>query len=111
MAGTIAVMGAGLALRDNTVQAPTEPALTYFAELDQNDVVLRVIVADQEFIDSGAVGDPSQWVQTFLDGRQRKNYANPGDKFDRSRDAFVSPKPFPEAVLDEATARWSEKRQ
>ena len=109
VAGTIAVMGSGLALRDNTVQAPTEPTLTYFAELDQNDVVLRVIVADQEFIDSGAVGDPSQWVQTFLDGDKRKNYAGIGDRFDRKLDAFIAPKPSKDAVLDERSGKWLEQ--
>ena len=41
--------------------------LTYFAEIDQTDTVIRVIVADQGFIDSGLVGNPSNWIECFTD--------------------------------------------
>jgi len=37
------------------------PTETYFAEIDANGTVLRVIVADQAFINSGKVGDPKNW--------------------------------------------------
>ena len=42
-------------------------ASTYFAEVGVDGTVLRVIVADQSFIDSGVVGDPSNWVPTSFD--------------------------------------------
>lgn len=79
---------------------------TYFAKLDENDNVVEVIVADQAFIDSGAVGDPNDWVQTWKDRTQRKNYAGKGFKFDSSKDAFIPPKLSAEATFDEATATW-----
>ena len=38
--------------------------MSHFAEIDSNGVVLRVIVAEQNFINSGVVGDSFNWVQT-----------------------------------------------
>ena len=39
--------------------------MSHFAEISgSNNVVTRVIVAEQDFIDSGAVGASSNWVQT-----------------------------------------------
>lgn len=68
-----------------------------FAELDEDNNVLRVIVADQSFIDSGAVGDPSRWIETFKERRsgpeKRYNFAGPGRKYDRQRGAFIPSRP------------------
>lgn len=36
----------------------------------------------------------------------RKNYAGIGYTYDPVRDAFIPPKPTPDAVLDEATCQW-----
>jgi hypothetical protein len=36
----------------------------------------------------------------------RKNYAGIGYTYDPQRDAFIPPKPTPDAVLDEATCQW-----
>lgn len=77
-----------------------------FAEIDKNGVVLRVIVADQAFIDSGAVGNPSAWKETKEDGSLRKNYAGPGATYDKGLDAFVPPKPFASFVLNAQTAKY-----
>ena len=79
---------------------------TYFAEIDENGIVLRVIVISQENLNTGKWGDPSRWVETTLDGRIRKNYAGIGDKYDASLNAFIDPKPFDSWTLDEATAKW-----
>jgi hypothetical protein len=81
--------------------------MSHFAEIDANNIVLRVIVADQGFIDSGAVGDPAKWVQTSYNGNMRKNYAGIGYVYDAGRDAFIAPKPYPSWVLDEGTCRWT----
>jgi hypothetical protein len=75
-----------------------------FAEIDENGVVLRVIVADQDFINSGVVGDPSRWVETS--DSTRKNYAGIGYTYDQARDAFIPPKPRASFILDEEKAQW-----
>lgn len=53
---------------------------TYFAEIDKDGNVLRVIVADQAFIDSGAVGDPKKWIETF----KGKDYLSKDDKINKT---------------------------
>lgn len=86
--------------------------MSHFAEVDENGIVLRVIVAEQDFIDTGHVGDPKRWIQTSYNTREgvhdsggvplRKNYAGRGYTYDQTRDAFIPPKPeFPSWSLDE----------
>lgn len=74
---------------------------TYFAELDSNNIVTQVIVADQAFVDSIA----GTWQETFMDST--KKYAGIGDTYDATRGAFISPKCHIEATLDEATCQWN----
>jgi len=81
--------------------------MSHFAEIDNNNIVQRVIVAEQDFINSGAVGDSFRWVQTSYNNNFRKNYAGKGYTYDKIRDAFISPQPFPSWVLDEDTCRWN----
>ncbi|SVD42628.1 uncharacterized protein METZ01_LOCUS395482, partial [marine metagenome] len=86
-------------------------------------VVTRVIVAEQPVIDSGALGDPSNWIKTSYNTKGgvhyapnsnepdggvalRKNYAGKGFTYDKDRDAFISPKPFESWILSEDTCCW-----
>lgn len=90
--------------------------MSHFAEIDKNGIVLRVIVAEEDFINSGAVGKPTNWVQTSyntLAGKHslngtplRKNYAGVGYTYDKTRDAFIPPKTFPSWILNEETCQW-----
>jgi len=96
--------------------------MAHFAELDENNVVLRILVVDdsqehrgQEFlaIDLGLGG---RWIQTSwwtkrgvnLRGATplRKNFAEIGGTYDESRDAFIPVKEFPSWVLNEETCAW-----
>jgi len=91
--------------------------MAHFAEIDpKTNIVKRVIVAEQDFINSGAVGDSFNWVQTSYNTRGgvhalggtplRKNYAGKGFTYDKDRDAFIQPKPYPSWTLDEDTCQW-----
>jgi hypothetical protein len=90
--------------------------MSHFAEIDENDVVLRVLVIEQDVIDTGLFGDPSKWVQTSyntyggvhkLGGTPlRKNYAGIGYKYDRVRDAFIPPRPYPSWILNDDSCLW-----
>ena len=90
--------------------------MSHFAHVDGNNIVTQVIVAEQDFINSGAVGDPSSWIQTSYNtyaGQHknggtplRKNYAGIGYSYDAGRDAFIPPKPFNSWTLDETTCLW-----
>lgn len=89
--------------------------MSHFAEINEDNIVQRVIVADQSYIDTGTLGDPNKWIQTSYNtwGNQhpenrpfRKNFAGIGFTYDPIRDAFIPPQPFPSWILDEATCLW-----
>jgi hypothetical protein len=97
-------------------------SMAHFAKIE-NGTVITVIVAEQDFIDSGAVGDPKNWVQTSYNSRGgvhydpvtdkpdgkphlRYNYASIGDVYDSERDAFYIQKPYESWHLNEATCTW-----
>ena len=79
--------------------------MSHFAKLD-NNIVTEVIVAEQDFINSGAVGDSFLWIQTSYNGNFRKNFAGVGHTYDKAKDAFIAPKPYPSWVLVEDTCQW-----
>lgn len=99
--------------------------MTHFAEVD-NGIVVRVIVAEQDFIDSGSMGDPIRWIQTSYNTSGgihydnetgdpsedqtkslRKNYAGTDDIYDAVLDSFYAPKPFDSWILDEESCVWA----
>ena len=97
--------------------------MSHFAEV-QDGIVQNVIVAEQDFIDSGAVGDSSNWIQTSYNTRGgvhyspnsnepdsgialRKNYAGVGYIYDSTRNAFYAPQPYPSWLLDDETCKWN----
>lgn len=92
-----------------------------YAEIGQDGVVTRVIVADQNFINSGLVGDAANWVKTNYDTSLgvntkgeiplRKNYAGKGYVYDKAMDAFIVPKPFDSWNLNTATASYDAPKQ
>lgn len=86
--------------------------MSHFAKIE-NDIVVQVIVAEQDFIDT----QPGEWVQTSYNthGNQhpngtplRKNFAGIGFTYDRVLDAFIPPCPGPGYVLDQNTGIWVE---
>lgn len=79
--------------------------MAHFAKIE-NNVVTQIIVAEQEFIDSGALGDPSVWKQTSYNGTIRTNYAGIGYLYIEEIDAFVPPSPFPSWSLNLNTGIW-----
>ena len=79
--------------------------MSYFAKLN-NNIVTEVIVAEQDFINSGKVGDSSLWVETSYSGSFRKNYAGVGYTYDQTRNAFIPPKPYTSWTLIEDTCLW-----
>lgn len=81
--------------------------MAHFAELDDTNTVLRVIVVanddclDQDGNENEAIGAlfchrllGGRWVQTSYNGRIRGKYAGIGDLYDPVADEFVSP-PIP----------------
>ena len=75
--------------------------MSHFAERDKDGVVQRVIVAEQDFINSGSVGDSFNWVQTSYNNNFRKQFAGVGFTYDKSKDIFISPQPYLSWTLDD----------
>lgn len=96
--------------------------MAHFAELDENNVVKRVVVVDDMHQDNGqeflavTCGLGGTWVKTSyntLGGVHqhggtpfRKNYAGVGYIYDVERDAFYTPQPYPSWVLNEDSCIW-----
>ena len=93
--------------------------MAHFAELDSNNVVLRVVVirnadtSDANGIEKEYIGAAfcerlfgGTWKQTSYNANIRKNYAGIGYKFDESLNAFIPPQLYPSWVLNNDTAQW-----
>jgi hypothetical protein len=84
--------------------------MAHWAELDENNIVLRVTVGDNNDPDEGYqwlidnLG--GTWVKTSYNGNIRKNFAGIGYTFDEQRDAFIPPQPFASWTLNEETCQW-----
>jgi hypothetical protein len=94
--------------------------------------VVNGIVAEPEFFDTFVDSSPGEWIKTSYnmrggvyydpatgephadqagmisadEGRQRKNYAGLGYTYDRTRNAFIPPKPFASWTLNEDSCLW-----
>jgi len=79
--------------------------MAHFAKVEDS-IVTNVIVAEQDFINSGVVGDSFLWIQTSYNNNFRKNFAGVGYTYDKARDAFIEPKPFASWILVEDTCQW-----
>jgi hypothetical protein len=84
--------------------------MSHFAELDENNIVLRVLVGDNNLPNEGydwfVENLGGTWVQTSYNGTIRKNFAGIGYTYDEELDAFIAPQPFESWTLNTQTARW-----
>lgn len=101
--------------------------MAHWAEIDENNIVLRVTVGDNNEPDEGYqwlidnLG--GTWVKTSYNaiaGKRRnpetneitdelgfrKNYAGTGFTYDEVRDAFIPPKPLASWILNEDSCLW-----
>ena len=78
--------------------------MAHWAEIDENNVVLRVTVGDNNDPDEGYqwlmdnLG--GRWIQTSYNNNFRKQYAGIGFTYDEINDVFISPSPYPSWVLN-----------
>jgi hypothetical protein len=95
--------------------------MAHFAELDENNFVIRVVVVDNErLMDENGVEQESlgiahlnklepggRWVQTSYNSSFRKNYAGIGAYYDEEKDAFYGKQSNnPHAIWNEEKCRW-----
>ena len=101
--------------------------MAHWAELDENNIVVRVTVGNNDELDEGY-----QWLIDNLGGRWvktsynaiggkrrnpetgeitnevgfRKNFAGIGYSYDEIKDAFIPTKPYNSWILNEETCQW-----
>ena len=93
--------------------------MAHFAKLNEDNTVVAVHVVNNEVITVDGVESEQAgidfltelhghtlWKQTSYSGSFRKNYAGVGMKYDQTRDAFISNKPWESWILNETTCQW-----
>ena len=96
--------------------------MAHFAKVVDN-IVEKVIVAEQDFINSGAVGDASLWIQCSYNTRGGKHYEPnsdtessdqskalrknfPGPTYIYDGTGFYMPQPYASWTLNSTTYQW-----
>jgi hypothetical protein len=91
--------------------------MAHFAELNNSNEVLQVIVISNEDVDANGGDESTQaeifvativpygtggvaWKQTSYNNNFRKQYAGIGYSYDSSKDKFITPQPYPSWSLD-----------
>jgi hypothetical protein len=95
--------------------------MAHFAQLDQNNVVVQVIVVDNKDtqtelgIESEEVGiafckslfgENTKWVQTSFNSSFRGCFAGVGSTYDSRTDTFLPPKPYQSWQFDNKQLKW-----
>lgn len=108
--------------------------MSHFAKIIPTEItnlydVTEVIAAEQDYIDTGSIGDPTTWIQTSYNTRGnvhfaasppaepntpdggvplRGNYARIGDVYDKEHDVFYEKNsPHPSWTLSHDTWLWT----
>lgn len=95
--------------------------MAHFAELDENNIVLRVLVVDNDdIVDENGdeqeqlgisflrnmFGFNTNWKQTSYNGNFRFRYAGIGMTFDETLNAFIGLSPYDSWTLNKLTTEW-----
>lgn len=99
--------------------------MAHFAKINQDNIVVKVIVAEPEFFDTFVDDSPGKWLQTSYNTfggihydqetnepsedqskALRYNYAGIGFNYNTTDDAFYAPQPYPSWNLNTDTYLW-----
>ena len=94
--------------------------MAHFAKIGLGSIVTQVHVLNNEVLMKDGEENEQQgveflqnlhkttdkFIQTSYNNNFRKNYAWRGYTYDKTRDAFILPKPYPSWGLNEDTCRW-----
>lgn len=83
--------------------------MSHWAEIDNDNKVIRVLVGDNNLADEGEAFMNSlggTWIKTSYNGNIRYNFAGIGYTYDAVRDAFIAPEPDNAIGFDEDTCQW-----
>ena len=93
--------------------------MAHFAEIDENNIVKKVLVVkNEEILDENGIEQPQKgidflvnlfggrWVQTSYNNNIRKCFAGIGSTYDEEQDVFIPCKPYASWVFDDVAWRW-----
>lgn len=94
--------------------------MAHFAQLDDNNIVMNIIVVNNEDIidengnESEELGikvcqnhfPGTRWVQTSWNSKIRGAYASVGDYYNEEYDVFCAPQPYPSWTFNPEYVRW-----
>jgi hypothetical protein len=93
--------------------------MAHFAELNENNAVLRVVVINNSDIldsngnESESIGQEfchnlygGRWIQTSYNSKIRKYYASIGMTYREDLDVFVYPQPYPSWTFNDELKDW-----
>lgn len=94
--------------------------MAHFAELDDQNLVQRVVVVDNSILDEdgvekeekgeaflqGMFGPLTQWKQCSYNDNFRGRYARAGSEYIPENDLFSEPRPHASWLLDRTTGTW-----
>jgi hypothetical protein len=95
--------------------------MAHFAELDENNIVINVIVVNNsDMLDENGneneqigisflknvFGQDKIYVQTSYNNNFRVKYASIGDQYSQTYDAFITPPLYPSWIFNQQTLFW-----
>jgi hypothetical protein len=85
--------------------------MAHFAELDENNIVIRVVVVNDDYEADGEnwcndFFGGGQWKQTSYNQNIRTNFAGIGFTYDSANDVFIPPQTYSNWVLNTTDYNW-----
>lgn len=84
--------------------------MAHWAELDENNIVLRVVVGNNNHSNEGydwlIENLGGRWIKTSYNHNIRARFAGIGYYYDEERDIFIAPQPYPSWILNNITTEW-----
>ena len=80
--------------------------MAHFAEIDENNIVIRVLVVANDLEHRGAefladdLGLGGRWIQTSFNSTIRGTFAGIGYSYNEDEDLFVEPQPYPSWIRE-----------
>ena len=84
--------------------------MAHWAEIDENNIVLRVTVGDNNDSDEGYqwlidnLG--GRWIKTSYNNNFKNKFAGIGYSYNEELDIFIEPSPFPSWIFNTETYKW-----
>ena len=110
--GSVALAAGVDITQDFLVQQQLNQQESLYAHIENGVVDAVIVISTKTITEKGGwyLGSEfkplNEWIKTSNKGTIRKNYAKIGGVYDKNLDAFITPKPTPDATFDSTKAVW-----